>query len=60
MMNACGWECQFQEGLDGRPFPLGFRSSQMSKAQFSALIEYILAFAADHNIPLSDPMERAA
>ena len=60
MMSACGWECQFQEGLDGRPFPLGFRSSQMTKAQFSNLIEFILAFAADHNIPLSDPQERRA
>lgn len=50
MMSACGWECQFQEGLDGRPFPLGFRSSQMTKAQFSNLIEFILAFCAEHGI----------
>ena len=20
-MHACGWECQFLEGVDGRPFP---------------------------------------
>lgn len=59
-MSACGWECQFQEGLDGRPFPMGFRSSQMTKAQFANLIEFILAFAADHNISLSDPQERRA
>lgn len=59
-MSACGWECQFQEGLDGRPFPMGFRSSQMTKAQFSNLIEFILAFAADHKIALSDPQERRA
>lgn len=50
LMSACGWECQFQEGLDGRPFPLGFRSSKMTKAQFSDLLEYVLAFGAEHNI----------
>ena len=26
-MNAAGWEVQFVDGLDGRPFPRGFRSS---------------------------------
>lgn len=49
-MNACGWECQFIEGLDGRPFPQGFRSSQLTKSQMSALIEWLLAFMADNGI----------
>jgi hypothetical protein len=49
-MNACGWECQFIEGLDGRPFPQGFRSSQLTKSQMSKLIEYMLAFGAEHQI----------
>jgi len=40
-MNACGWECQFLEGLDGRPFPKGFRSSRLTKGQMANLITYI-------------------
>lgn len=53
-MNACGWECQFQEGLDGRPFPLGFRSSKLSKEQMSNLLEFIHEYAARHNIILRE------
>lgn len=53
-MNACGWECQFCEGLDGRPFPIGFRSSRLSKDQMSKLIEYMLAFGAEHNVSWTD------
>ena len=54
MMNACGWECQFLEGLDGRPFPQGFRSSRLTKEQMSNLIEYMLAFGAEHGVIWSD------
>ena len=54
MMNACGWECQFIEGLDGRPFPQGFRSSRMTKAQMSNLIEYMLAFGAENGVEWSE------
>lgn len=55
LMNACGWECQFQEGLDGRPFPMGFRSSQLTKDQMTTLIEYMLAFGAEHGVEWSEP-----
>lgn len=54
LMHACGWECQFQEGLDGRPFPMGFRSSRLTKDQMSTLIEYMTAFAAEHGIELGE------
>lgn len=59
-MNACGWECQFVEGLDGRPFPQGFRSSQMTKGQMSKLIDFMLAFGAEHHIRWSEPQSLAA
>ncbi|KKC25812.1 recombination protein NinB [Sphingomonas sp. SRS2] len=59
-MNACGWECQFQEGLDGRPFPKGFRSSHLTKSQMSTLIEWLYAFGAENGVRWSDQMERAA
>lgn len=54
-MNACGWEVQFIEGLDGRPFPSGFRSSRMSKAQMADLITYIQAYGDQHGVQWSDP-----
>ena len=53
-MNACGWECQFCEGLDGRPFPLGFRSSKMTKSQMSTLIEWLQAFGDEHGVKWRD------
>lgn len=54
-MNACGWECQFIEGLDGRPFPQGFRSSRLTKGQMSALIDWLQAFGDEHGVQWSDP-----
>jgi hypothetical protein len=50
-MQACGWECQFLPGIaDGRPFPVGFRSSKLTKGQMSNLIEFILAWGAEQGI----------
>lgn len=59
-MNACGWECQFAEGLDGRPFPKGFRSSELTKSQMSTLIEFMLAFGAEHQVRWSDDARKEA
>jgi hypothetical protein len=53
-MNACGWECQFLEGLDGRPFPQGFRSSKLTKTQMSALIDFIDAWGTENGVKWSD------
>lgn len=60
LMNACGWESQFLEGLDGRPFPQGFRSSQLTKSQMTTLIEYMFAFGAEHGVEWSDETRRDA
>ncbi len=57
-MNACGWECQFVEGLDGRPFPKGFRSSQLTKTQMGTLIDWLQAFGDEHGVEWSDPETR--
>lgn len=51
-MHACGHACQFEIGLNGQPFPVGFRSSQLSKEQMSDLIEYIRAYAAEAGLEL--------
>jgi hypothetical protein len=60
LMNACGWECQFLEGLDGRPFPSGFQSSKMTKSQMSYLLEYMTVFCAEHGVELRNEGELAA
>jgi hypothetical protein len=58
-MHACGWECQFLPGIsDGHPFPVGFRSSKLSKKQMSNLIDFILAWGAEQGLNLD--LEKAA
>lgn len=53
-MNACSWECAFLEGLDGRPFPVGFRSSKLTKAQMSTLIDWLQAFGDENGVEWAD------
>lgn len=52
MMHACGHAVQFENGLDGQPFPVGFSSSKLSKAQFSDLLEFVMAWAAQNGVAL--------
>ncbi|KMS59153.1 NinB protein [Novosphingobium barchaimii LL02] len=60
-MNAAGFTCTFEPTLDGRGvIPLGFKSSRLSKSEFSDLIECMHAFAAEHDITFTDPVERKA
>lgn len=59
-MAACGHEVQFLMGLDGNPFPVGFRSSRLTKQQMSELIEFILSYGAEHGVQFLDQRERAA
>lgn len=59
-MNACGHAVQFETGLAGEPFPVGFRSSRLSKAQMSELIEFILAWGTENGVEWSDPEIRRA
>ena len=53
-MQACGHAVQFEHGLSGEPFPLGFRSSRLSKQQMSELIEFILAWGTENGVEWSD------
>jgi hypothetical protein len=60
IMHACGWECQFLPGiLDGHPFPVGFRSSQMTKSQMSAMIDWMQAWGDEQGV-IWTPERRAA
>ena len=59
VMQACGWECQFLPGiLDGHPFPVGFRSSQLTVAQMSALMDWMKAWGDEAGVRWTDPEER--
>jgi hypothetical protein len=59
LMHACGHAVQFEMGLNGEPFPIGFRSSKLSKAQMSDLLEFIFAYAAEQGVVLSIEAEAA-
>lgn len=60
-MSACGHAVQFENGLNGQPFPIGFRSSRLNKLQMSELIETIYEYGARHGVEWSEPrMDRAA
>lgn len=59
-MHAAGFKCHFEPSLDGAGVvPMGFKSSRLTKVEFSDLIECITAFAAQHDIPLSDQAKAA-
>jgi hypothetical protein len=59
-MQACGHEVEFAPGLSGLPFPIGFRSSRLTKEQMSELIEFIYAYGAQHGVVWSDDVSEAA
>jgi hypothetical protein len=59
-MHACGHAVQFEMGLNGQPFPTGFRSSRLSKAQMSDLIEFLYAYGAEHGVLWTEPERDAA
>lgn len=53
-MQACGYEVQFLMGLDGNPFPSGFRSSRMSKQQMCDLIDFIQCYGDENGVEWTD------
>ena len=57
LMSACGYACQFEEGLDGTPFPVGFASSKLTKKQMSDLIEFAYSYGAQNGVKWSDNYE---
>lgn len=50
-MHVLGHQVQFAEGLDGSgPFPLGFRSSKLTKSQMSDLLTTIAEYGDRHGV----------
>lgn len=58
MMKACGHQVQFVLGIDGEPFPIGFRSSRLTKVQMSDLIEFMYQFGAENGVVWSDEVRQ--
>jgi hypothetical protein len=54
-MQAAGWQIQFVEGLDGTPFPVGFRSSRMTKREMSYLLEFVREYGDRHGVQWTEP-----
>lgn len=60
-LNALGTEMRFLPALeDEGMFPVGLRSSTLTKAQFAGLIELIYAYGAKHDVRWTEPVERKA
>lgn len=58
-MHALGHSVRFEMGLNGEPFPVGFRSSQLTKAQMSDLMEFMSAWAAEKGVTFSNEARAA-
>ena len=54
-MHACGHAVHFEAGLSGEPFPVGFRSSRLTKRQMAELITFIRAYGDEHGVEWSEP-----
>lgn len=53
-MASAGFTPRFEPSLDGKGVvPIGYKSSRLSKAEFSDLIECINAYAAEHGVEFS-------
>ena len=53
-MHALGHETRFEMGLNGEPFPVGFRSSRLTVQQMSDLLEFIAEYGARHSVHWSN------
>lgn len=54
-MHALGHEIMWQPGLNGQPFPAGFRTSRLDKEQMADLITMIQEYGDRHQIRWSAP-----
>lgn len=55
-MAACGREVQFIPSLDGSTFiPWGQSSADLSKDEMTDLIDFIMAWGAEHDVSWSEP-----
>ena len=55
VMHDCGHAVQFEHGLNGEPFPVGFRSSRLTVRQFADLITCAQEYGDRHGVQWSEP-----
>ena len=53
-MHACSHAVQFENGLNGQPFPIGFQSSRLSKSEMADLITFMLAWGDEQGVKWSN------
>ena len=56
LIGAAGMCPTWADGIDGGFVVCGQRTSKMSKAEFSNLLELIYAFGAEHEVTFSEPV----
>lgn len=49
-MQSFGHQVQFENDLEGRPFPIGHRSSALSKSEMSEMMEFISAWGSENGV----------
>lgn len=54
-MHALGHETRFEMGLNGEPFPVGFRSSKLSVREMADLITFVSEYGDRHGVRWSEP-----
>ena len=54
-MHALGYEIQWQPGLNGQPFPAGFRTSKLNAEQMADLSTMIQEYGDRQGIQWSEP-----
>ena len=60
-MHALGQEVRFLPALNGQGFvPIGYRSSDLSKAEMTELMDLMEAWGAEHGVTFHDSLEAAA
>jgi hypothetical protein len=60
-LHACGREIQFLPALDNSTFlPYGQSSSDLSKQEFSELLDFLDAWGSQNGVVWSEPKENAA
>lgn len=58
-MHALGHEILWQPGLNGQPFPAGFRTSRLDKEQMADLITMIQEYGDRHGVRWTTPEDAA-
>lgn len=52
-MQSFGHAVQFENDLDGRPFPIGHSSSRLTKAEMTELMDFIEAWGTENGVTWS-------